>query len=98
MQEPSSDTDVPLARWRDRVQSRVSTAPAQSHGLGQKANEALRTISEASQELGLSVHTVRTWVAARRIAHVRLGRAIRIPASEIRRVIEDNTVPAVKER
>jgi hypothetical protein len=34
----------------------------------------------------------------RRIAHIRLGRAIRIPAAEIRRIIEENTVPAVEER
>jgi excisionase family DNA binding protein len=54
-------------------------------------------VSEAAEELGLSVHTIRAWVACRRLAHLRLGRAIRIPAAEIRRVIEDSTVPAVRE-
>jgi excisionase family DNA binding protein len=49
-------------------------------------------------ELGLSIHTVRAWVTARRLAHIRLGRAIRIPAAEIRRIIEANTVPAIEER
>lgn len=54
-------------------------------------------MSEAAEELGLSIHTIRAWVASRRLAHLRLGRAIRIPAAEIRRVIEDSTVPAVRE-
>ena len=46
------------------------------------------------EELGLSVYTVRSWIASRRLAHLRLGRAIRVPAEEIRRVIEQSTVPA----
>lgn len=54
-----------------------------------------RTVREAADELSLSVHTVRAWIASRRIAHVRLGRrAIRIPHSEISRLIEVGTVPA----
>ena len=57
--------------------------------------ERPRTVSEAADELGLSVHTVRAWIAERRLAHLRLGRAIRVPAAEIRRVIEESTVPAV---
>jgi excisionase family DNA binding protein len=55
-------------------------------------------VAEAAEELGLSVHTIRAWVATRRLAHLRLGRAIRIPAAEIRRIIEISTVPAVRER
>ena len=57
-------------------------------------NEHPRTVREAGQELGLSVHTVRAWIAQRRIAHVRLGRAIRIPASEIRRLLQAGLIPA----
>jgi excisionase family DNA binding protein len=45
----------------------------------------------------LSVYTVRSWIASRRLAHLRLGRAIRIPAAEVRRVIEASTVPAERE-
>lgn len=52
-----------------------------------------RTVQEAAEELGLSVHTVRAWIAQRRIAHIRLGRAIRIAADEIERVLSDSTVP-----
>ena len=53
-----------------------------------------RTVRESAQELGLSVHTVRAWIAQRRIAHVRLGRAIRIPESEIRRLLQAGLRPA----
>lgn len=59
--------------------------------------ERPRTVNEAADELGLSVHTVRAWIACRRLAHLRLGRAIRIPVAEIRRVLEKSTVPAEEE-
>ena len=51
-------------------------------------------VSRVATELDISVHTVRAWIAQRRIAHVRLGRAIRIPASEIERLLEEGYVPA----
>jgi|SRR5689334_14403902 excisionase family DNA binding protein len=92
-------TEVALDRWRERLQSRNSKPPARHARQSPLAPVAQpRTIAEAATELGLSVHTIRTWVAARRIAHIRLGRVIRIPASEISRLIEENTVPAIKER
>ena len=56
-----------------------------------------KTVHEAAEALGLSPHTIRAWVAQRRIAHIRLGRAIRIPASEIIRILRDNTIPASPE-
>jgi excisionase family DNA binding protein len=58
------------------------------------SNAGPRTVAQAAEALGLSVHTIRSWVAQRRIGHVRLGRAVRIPQSEIQRVIERGTVPA----
>jgi excisionase family DNA binding protein len=92
--------DVALERWKDRVESQPA-AKAGSRGKPQPAREPAeqpRTVAEAARELGLSAHTIRAWVSARRLAHIRLGRAIRIPAAEIRRLIEQNTVPAIEER
>jgi excisionase family DNA binding protein len=92
--------DDALDRWRDRVQTQ-SDSDTERHSqrrTSQQSAERLRTIAEAATELGLSMHTIRSWVTARRLAHIRLGRAIRIPASEIRRVINENTVPASEER
>jgi excisionase family DNA binding protein len=54
----------------------------------------LLTVYEAADSLGLAPVTLRTWIAQRRIGVVRLGRAVRIPLSEIERLIERSTVPA----
>jgi excisionase family DNA binding protein len=45
------------------------------------------TVKQAAGELNISVHTLRNWIAQRRIGHTRLGRAIRVPADEISRVL-----------
>jgi excisionase family DNA binding protein len=58
----------------------------------------LKTVEQAAKELSVSVHTVRAWIAQRKIGHVRLGRAVRVPAAEIARLIERGTVPAAPER
>ncbi len=98
---PGSETrdDVALTRWRDRLESQQ---PQADQGEVRRSRrlpvEQPRTVAEAAAELGLSVHTVRAWIADRRIGHIRLGRAIRISSAEIRRVIEQNTVPALRER
>jgi excisionase family DNA binding protein len=97
---PSMYTDDALERWRDRVESQAARPTTRAHEkrVTHEPTEPPRTIAEAAAELGLSVHTIRTWVASRRLAHIRLGRAIRIPAAEIKRVIDKNTVPAMEER
>jgi excisionase family DNA binding protein len=87
--------DRALNRWRRRLNS-VAASPA-SNEVPPRRVERPRTVHEAAEELGLSVHTVRAWIASRRLGHLRLGRAIRIPASEIRRILEKSLVPAVKE-
>lgn len=52
------------------------------------------TISEAAEALGLSRHTIYAWIRSRRIAFIRLGRAIRVAPSEIERIMRAGTVPA----
>jgi excisionase family DNA binding protein len=99
MQGSETHTDVALARWRVRLGSQSTQRDEpQPRKPRRESVEQPRTIAEAASELGLSTHTVRAWISMRRIAHIRLGRAIRIPAAEIRRIIEENTVPAVEER
>jgi excisionase family DNA binding protein len=58
--------------------------------------EAAKTVNQTAEELGLSPATLRAWIRERRIGFIRLGRAVRIPASEIRRLIERGTVPAIR--
>jgi excisionase family DNA binding protein len=98
---PGSEThdDVALTRWRDRLEQRQpKTDQSEGRRSPRMSSEQPRTVAEAAAELGLSVHTVRAWIADRRIGHIRLGRAIRISSAEIRRIIEQNTVPALRER
>ena len=52
------------------------------------------TVPEAARALGVSVHTIRAWIAQRRIGYLKLGRSVRIPQAEIDRVLRDAAVPA----
>jgi excisionase family DNA binding protein len=54
----------------------------------------LLTVPEVAEQLALAEKTIWTWVAARRISVVRLGRAVRINTSELQRLIEEGTTPA----
>ena len=62
----------------------------------QTTTEALRTVNHAAGRFDVKDRTVRAWMAARRITFVRLGRAVRIPESEIERLISEGTVPRRK--
>jgi excisionase family DNA binding protein len=53
-----------------------------------------RTVVEAARELGISPFTVRAWIQHRRIGFLRLGRSVRIPESEIQRLLRVGFVPA----
>jgi len=52
-----------------------------------------RTVTQAADELALSPHTLRRWISTRRIAHVRLGRAVRIEVDEINRLLGEGRIP-----
>lgn len=91
-----ADAEAAVDRWQERLRPTPVKA-AINESRAERRPERPRTVQEAADELGLSVHTIRAWIASRRLGHLRLGRAIRIPASEIRRVIEESTVPAVRE-
>jgi excisionase family DNA binding protein len=55
------------------------------------------TLKEASNALGLSVHTLRSWISKKQIRHVRLGRSIRILPGVIEELLRNSTVE-VRER
>ena len=56
------------------------------------------TVVETATELHVSPHTVRAWISQRRLGHIRLGRAIRVPRTEIARLLETGYRPAKRER
>jgi len=51
-------------------------------------------IAEAGEKLGLRESTLRRWILLRKIAFTKLGGAVRIPESEIRRLLDSGYVPA----
>jgi len=58
----------------------------------------LLTLEQAAERLGLKPVTVRMWASARKIARVKIGRAVRIPESEITKIVERGLIPALPER
>jgi len=46
--------------------------------------------------LSLSQKTVWQWIGERRIGVIRLGRAVRVPLSEIERLMEEGSTPALR--
>jgi excisionase family DNA binding protein len=63
-------------------------------GMEMTSQKRMVSVRQAAEELGLSVACVRKWIAERRMEYVRLGRAIRVPGSEIDRLIAEGTIPA----
>ncbi len=53
------------------------------------------TIDQAAERLAVAPVTIRAWCARRQIASVKLGRARRIPESEIRRLLVEGYTPAI---
>ncbi len=50
-------------------------------------------IKEAADQLGISVHTLYTWICLRKIEHVKVGRLIKFRQSAIDDYIRKHTVP-----
>ncbi len=59
-----------------------------------KQRQTFLTVKQFAAELGLAEVTVRVWLAARKLAFVRFGRAVRIPVSEIQRLVDEGMNPA----
>lgn len=54
----------------------------------------LLTLKEAAERLAISQHTIRAWVAQRKIEVVRIGRCVRIREEVVNSIISKGTVPA----
>ena len=50
-------------------------------------------VPQFAAALNLSPKTVWNWIAQRKLAIVRVGRSVRVPATELDRLIEEGTVP-----
>lgn len=66
--------------------------------MNETKRQKLLTLEQAAERLGMKVVTIRMWAATRRIARCKIGRAVRIPETEIDRIIESSMIPARPER
>jgi excisionase family DNA binding protein len=57
------------------------------------AEETLLRPAEFAAALGVTVSCVRRWIYERKIASVKVGRLVRIPASEIARIMRSGMRP-----
>jgi excisionase family DNA binding protein len=53
------------------------------------------TVNEFAEALGITRAGVRRWLLERRLTSIRLGRLVRIPRSEIERLVESGLRPRV---
>ena len=56
--------------------------------------QGLKSVDEAANELGISVHTVRAWVSMRKITFVKMGRRVMFKPDDLDSFINNNRVEA----
>jgi excisionase family DNA binding protein len=49
--------------------------------------DSLLTVTEVSERLNLRPSTIRVWISKSKLAHLKLGRSVRVPESEVARVM-----------
>ncbi len=54
-------------------------------------------IGEAARRLGVSAHTLRTWVRDQRVPHIRLGRRVLFDPAALDRFVAKRSVPVAGE-
>ncbi len=59
-----------------------------------KTEISLLSVPQFANALGVTPACIRRWVLERKIATVKLGRLIRIPATEVERLVESGLRPA----
>jgi len=62
------------------------------------AQRKLCCIPEFAAALGVTPACIRRWLLERKIAHVKVGRLVRIPAEELDRIIAEGFRPAKPRR
>lgn len=55
-------------------------------------------VPEAAPRLGLADKTLWAWIGARKIGVHHVGRSVRIPESEIQRILAEGYVPALEQK
>ncbi len=58
------------------------------------AKPVLWRVPEAAASLSVAEKTLRMWIGSRKVGVVRLGRSVRVPQTEIDRLITEGFTPA----
>ncbi len=62
------------------------------------SKKSFYTVVELAEAIGMSQVTIRNWLAERRLSYVKFGKNVRIPTSELDRLIAEGTIPARRAR
>ena len=62
------------------------------------SKKSFYTVVELAEAIGMSQVTIRNWLAERRLSYVKFGKNVRIPTSELERLIAEGTIPARRVR
>jgi len=57
----------------------------------------LLTVPAFATELGVTPACIRRWILERKITTIKVGRLVRVPATELERIMQLGTRPAVRE-
>lgn len=58
----------------------------------------LLTVNQFAEALGVTPACIRRWLLERKIAHVKVGRLVRLTPDELSRVVQDGFRPAKPQR
>ena len=90
-QEPEM-RKVPMTEQRD-FSSKTSGTQIEAK-FKELSSKDLLTVAEAAAVLRIKEATVRAWILKRKITYVKLGGVVRIPAKELKLLIQRSTVPS----
>ena len=54
--------------------------------------ECLWSVIETARKLGISPHTLRTWVSQRKIKHLKIGRRVLFAPADVEELIQSSSV------
>lgn len=54
----------------------------------------LLTVQQTAEALTLKPKTIWTWIALRKLATHKIGRCVRVPATEVERILAEGLTPA----